>query len=300
MGDELDFSGLNFQGWVNDPAWVQEIIAADSVKPVGEYLAPNGGRVERTDLTLYLKKLYGDKWYLMQGSCGSCVAFGAALAVDILTAIQVVDNGAERPPGRTDPTTIYWGSRVEIGGGRIMGQGSVGAWAAKWLKDYGVIPQGSYPGIDLTTYDAAVCCGRQSRQGVPDSLEPIARQHPVKSYAQVRSFEEMARAIENGYPVTVASNQGFTKHRDEQGFASPSGSWAHQMCIVGVRHDRPGALLANSWGPYYSGGPADLSPAVKWVDSRTIERMLSQGDSFALSDLAGWKPKGLNYARLNW
>jgi hypothetical protein len=176
----------------------------------------------------------------------------------------------------------------------------VGAWAAKWLKDYGVIPQAKYPAIDLTTYDASVCCGSQDKSGVPDSLEPIARQHPVKTYATVKTFEEAARAIENGYPVTVASNQGFTKMRDSQGFASPQGSWAHQMCCIGVRRDRPGILVANSWGPYYSGGPSGMSPATKWVDASTINRMFSQGDSFALSDIVGWPKKSLSYARLNW
>ena len=297
----LDFDGLNFgQGWVNNPSWVQEIMEADEVQPLSACIGAGSDRSDSTDLTLYLKKVYGDKWYISQGSCGSCVAFGAALAVDILTAIQIVDHGMDKPVGRTDPMTIYWGSRKEIGGGRLWGQGSVGAWACKWLKDFGVIPQAKYPAIDLTTYDASVCCGSQDRSGVPDTLEPIARQHPVKTYAQVKTFEEAARAIENGYPVTVASNQGFTKRRDGQGFASPSGSWAHQMTIVGIRRDRPGALIANSWGPYYSGGPSDMSPATKWVDASTINRMLSQGDSFALSDLVGWPKKSLSFARLNW
>jgi hypothetical protein len=205
-----------------------------------------------------------------------------------------------KPAGRTDPMTIYWGSRVEIGGGKLWGQGSVGAWAAKYLKDYGILPQAKYPDIDLSKYDASVCCGGRARSGVPDSLESIARQHPVKSYAQVNTFEEMAAAIENGYPVTVASNQGFSKQRDAEGFAKPQGSWGHQMCCVGVRHDRPGALVANSWGAYYTGGPADMSPATKWVDAATIGHMFRAGDSFALSDMTGWERKGLNYGRLNW
>lgn len=297
----LDFDDLNFgQGWVFDPEEVEEIIKGDEIQPLSYHIGLTGERPVKTDLTVYLKKVHGDQWYLSQGSCGSCVAFGAALACDVLAAIQIVDSGMEKPAGRTDPMTIYWGSRREIGQGKLWGQGSVGAWAAKYLKDYGVIPQAKYPEIDLTRYDAAVCCGANARLGVPDSLEAIARQHPVKSYAQVRTFAEAATAIESGYPVTVASNQGFSKRRDDQGFSKPSGSWAHQMCIVGIRHDRPGALVANSWGAYYTGGPADMSPAAKWVDAATIGRMLGQGDSFALSDLTGWDRKGLAFGRLNW
>ena len=298
----LDFDELNFgQGWVCDPLAVEKVIKADGIKSLAEAIGPQSGdRAVRTDLTVYLKKVYGDTWHLHQGSCGSCVAFGAALACDILTSIQIIDNGMEKPAGRTDPMTIYWGSRVEIGGSKLWGQGSVGAWAAKYLKDYGVIPQAHYPEMDLSKYDASVCCGGRARSGVPDSLETIARQHPVKAYAQVNTFEELATAIENGYPVTVASDQGFSKQRDADGFARPQGSWAHQMCVVGVRHDKPGALVANSWGAYYTGGPADMSPATKWVAAATIEHMFRSGDSFALSDLTGWERKGLNYGRLNW
>lgn len=298
---DLDFDNLNFgQGWICDPEAVAAVIKADGIKSLAEEIGPQGGeRTIKTDLTVYLKKVHGEQWYLHQGSCGSCVAFGAALACDVLAAIQIVDHGMEKPEGRTDPMTIYWGSRREIGEGKIWGQGSVGAWAAKYLKDYGVLPQAKYPAIDLSKYDAGVCCGANARLGVPDSLEAIARQHPVMAYAQVNTFEELATAIENGYPVTVASNQGFSKARDEQGFARPQGNWGHQMCVVGVRHDRPAALIANSWGAYFT-GECDISPACFWADASTVSHMLRAGDSFALSDLSGWDRKGLSYARLNW
>ena len=299
---DLDFSALNGQGWINDPEAVQAVIQADGIRPITEHIVVTAGgeRPIKTDLSVYLKKVHGEQWYLNQGTCGSCVAFGAAIACDALAAIEIVDHAMEKPPGRTDPMTIYWGSRVEVGRNRLWGQGSVGAWAAKYLKDYGVLPQARYPAIDLSKYDAGFCCGVNARLGVPYSLETIARQHPVKAYAQVNTFEEVAAAIENGYPVTVASNQGFSKARDAEGFARPQGSWGHQMCILGVRHDRPGALIANSWGAYYTGGPADMSPATKWVDANTVSHMLRAGDSFALSNLAGWDRKGLSFGKLNW
>jgi hypothetical protein len=300
MSDDLDFDALNFsQGWHNDPQAVQAIVAADNLQPVSEYIGATGDRPIKTDLSVYLKKVHGDDWYIQQGSCGSCCAFGAALACDVLAAIQIVDHGMEKPVGRVDPMTIYWGSRVEIGGNSLWGQGSTGVWCAKYLKNYGILPQAKYTDIDLSKYDASVCCGGHARSGVPDSLETIARQHPVKSYAQVRTFEELARAIESGYPCTIASNQGFTKQRDSNGFARPQGSWSHQMCCVGIRHDIPGALIANSWGRYFS-PPCDISDACFWADERTVSRMLSQGDSWALSDLSGWPKKSLNFARLNF
>jgi len=296
----LDFDALNLgQGWIADPLAVEAVIKGDGIKPISSHIGATGDRPIKTDLSVYLKKVHGDQWYLHQGSCGSCVAFGAALACDVLAAIQIVDHGMEKPVGRTDPMTIYWGSRVEIGGGKLWGQGSVGAWAAKYLKDYGVLPQAKYPDIDLSKYDAGVCCGGRAKSGVPDSLETIARQHPVKAYAQVNTFEELATAVESGYPVTIASNQGFSKQRDSEGFAKPQGSWGHQMCVIGVRHDRPGALIANSWGAYFT-GECGISAACFWADANTVSHMLRAGDSFALSDLAGWERKGLAFGRLNF
>jgi hypothetical protein len=297
----LEFDGLNFgQGWIRDPLAVEAVMKADGIKSLAEAIGPQGGeRPIKTDLSVYLKKVHGDQWYLHQGSCGSCVAFGAALACDVLAAIQIVDHGMEKPEGRTDPMTIYWGSRVEIGGGKLWGQGSVGAWAAKYLKDYGVLPQAKYPDIDLSKYDSGVCCGGHAKSGVPDSLETIARRHPVKAYAQVNTFEELATAVESGYPVTIASSQAFSKQRDSEGFAKPQGNWDHQMCVVGVRHDRPGALIANSWGAYFT-GECDISAACFWADANTVMHMLRAGDSFALSDLSGWDRKGLAFGRLNF
>jgi len=303
MSDNIDATHLNFgMGWIDDPEAVKTIISENNVRQVSELIGPTDAvdRRQVTDLTIYLKKVYGERWYLNQGSCGSCVAFGAALACDTLVAIEIVERSMDKPTGRTDPMSIYWGSRVEIGGNRLWGQGSVGAWAAKWLKDYGVLIQANYPGCDLSTYSAGVCCGPNANRGVPNELESIARQHPVKDYAQCKTFEDLARAIESGYPVTVASNQGFTRTRDAKGFAKPSGRWGHQMVIVGVRHDVPGALVANSWGPYFTGGPDDLSPACFWADDTTIGNMLGQGDSFALSNIQGWPCKRLSASVLNW
>lgn len=303
MSEELDATLLNFgMGWIDDPIAVDAIISENHVLQVSELIAPTDVFDRRiiTDLTTYLKQAYGEKWYLNQGSCGSCVAFGAALACDLLVAIEMIEHSMEKPTGRTDPMSIYWGSRVEIGGNRLWGQGSVGAWAAQWLKDYGVLIQANYPGCDLSTYSAAVCCGSNANRGVPNELEAIARQHPVRDYAQCKTFEELTRAIESGYPVTIASNQGFTRTRDAKGFARPSGRWGHQMVCVGVRHDIPGALIANSWGAYFNGGPDDLSPACFWADDATVGRMLKMGDSFALSNLQGWPRKRLSASSLNW
>jgi hypothetical protein len=69
------------------------------------------------------------------------------------------------------------------------------------------------------------------------------------------------------------------------------------MAIIGVRGGaRPGAFILNSWGnsaftgPVY---PSDAPVAGFWADSDIIERMVRQGDSFALSDMQGFPTRNV-------
>ena len=57
------------------------------------------------------------------------------------------------------------------------------------------------------------------------------------------------------------------------------------MVIAGVRFDREGACIIQSWGPDVPDGPLGLDqPTFSfWADRRAIERILSDGDSWALS-----------------
>lgn len=293
------FDSLNF-GWHPSPEEVKRIVEENNILNISQCLGTisDKEKPETVNFIPYMEKAFGPRWWRNQGTCGSCVAAGAAAAVDVLAAIDYVNNGTEKPK-HADICSIYWGSRVEIGGGRIWGQGSVGVWAAQWLQKYGMIPMDKYPSIDLSTYSASVCCGSNARKGCPDELEPIARKHPVKTYAQVSNFDDMTDAIASGYPVTIASDQGFSQNRDSDGFASPRGTWQHQMCIIGYRLDKPGALILNSWDEYFSGG-GNLCRACFWAGRDTVSRMLRQGDSWALSDLVGWPRKSLDFTGLKF
>jgi len=53
---------------------------------------------------------------------------------------------------------------------------------------------------------------------------------------------------------------------------------------------RPGALIYNSWGDQWVYGPTrgPQPSGTFWVDASTIDRMLSEGDSFAFSAYVGF------------
>lgn len=233
-------------------------------------------------------------WYpnVNQLSVGCCVGCASKHGADVVQA-TAISAGArfEWKPVAVEP--IYACSRVEVGGGRISGDGSVGAWAAKAVRERcGLLPMERFPnGVDLTTFSPARA-REWGRTGVPNDLEPVGRNHLVKSTALVKTAAECRAAIAQGYPVVVCSDQGFAMQRDAGGWAAPQGRWMHAMVFCGWRHGaREGAFCLNSWGDRaHTGGvyPADMPPAGFWVDARVVDRMLAQNDSFAYSDVVGF------------
>jgi hypothetical protein len=118
----------------------------------------------------------------------------------------------------------------------------------------------------------------------------------------VRSFEQARDAIVNGYPVAVCSNQGFSEQRDQDGFDKASGVWNHCMKFIGVKDDsRAGLLCMNSWGTGRVGGPTgqySIPDSTFWVDAAVCNRMLGQGDSYALASFSGYQRREQKIAEL--
>jgi len=290
------------QGWVDDPAKVEEIMN-DLPFPVFQDVwqpIKGTGKNKKTLLYDYIRKASGGKFPKRKQTVGDCVAQGAAYAVDAVKSVDIILNKEfEEWVAETATEDIYAGSRVQIGNGRLRGDGSIGAWAARYVNEYGAVPRGKYGNIDLTTYSGskARSWGRKG-VGVPKSLLPIVKKHPVLTVSKVTTYEEVRDLISNGYAVTIASSQGFSSRRDSEGFASPKGSWAHQMSILAVddEYKRPGVLVQNSWGKW-NGGPKrhDQPDGSFWVDAEEIEkRILKKGDSWAFSGYEGFKPRELN------
>jgi len=297
---QADEEPIRAFGWVDDPHAVQAVANANCFARFCDTEAFGAAYEGPDDVFLWdaCRQATGDLLPPRdQRGVGSCVAFGTASAIEHLLCVQIA-NGSSEEYRDLAQEVIYGGSRVEIGGGTIRGDGSIGAWAARFATRYGVIARGRYGSHDLRNYDEARCREFGSR-GVPDELEPLAKQHPVKSASNVRNWDECRSAIRNGYPVAVCSSQGFAMQRDAEGFCRASGTWAHCMAIVGIRGgSRPGAFLLNSWGSNaHTGprGPGDPSPAGFWADAHVVDRMLKQGDSWAFSHAVGFPARKLNW-----
>jgi hypothetical protein len=292
-------------GWVRDA----ETIAAnlDESKTLHFKATPAGKAVlGDEDVFLYraVRKVNnkGPPWYpnVNQQSVGCCVGCGWKHSADVVQAVQIAAGQA----GTWKPLSvevIYGLSRVEIGGGRIRGDGSVGAWARDAAMKYGMAPMQPYDSVDLSTFSPSRARDF-GRKGVPPEIEAIAKEHPVKSCALVTSWADVKRAIQQGYPVAVCSDVGYTMQRDQTGRCRPSGTWNHCMSIIAVRNGAAGVpeggFILNSWGDDAHTGPtwpADAPLAGFWADSSAIERMVKEGDSFALSGLQGFPARKLDW-----
>lgn len=291
-------------GWVNDP---DEVAIVRETLPVKVFSDTPAGK-SADDMPPFVfgwkayETLLGEAAPIKnQGGVGSCVSFGTNTAAERTLANEII----RRKGGRSEFTryveeATYGGSRVEIGGGRIRGDGSVGAWAAQFITKYGLVPRKKYPNRDLTTYNETLCRDWGQR-GVPDEFEQIARQFPVKSFVQVKTFEEAKKAAAQGYFTAICSNQGFTKTRNGSGVAQPSGSWAHCMCFDGYYTDennRQFGHITNSWARYFHGPNGWGNPQEDgfWAEAAVIDRMLRQGDSWAFSGVTGFPAR----KPINW
>jgi hypothetical protein len=211
---------------------------------------------------------------------GDCVSFGHAHANDLLQCVE-----AALSPGmvfqETDTEFLYGESRKVAG---ILGNqdGCYGAAAVKAMTTVGMVSRtmlgsdGTYSGQRAKDW---------GRTGPPEAIETKAAAFKLGSAALVSNWDELVAALHNGYPVTICTGQGFTLERDNQGFCKASGTWGHCMFLAGIRFDRPGACVIQSWGADQPAGPTALDqPSFSfWVDQPVVERILAQGDSWALS-----------------
>ena len=166
----------------------------------------------------------------------------------------------------------------------------------------GLLPNGSYAGRDLTGYDPRRCREWGDR-GVPADLVAVCKDNPCQT-TLVTTATDARRALQQGYAIYVCSDVGFgdlgnrTITRDADGYLQ--GQWPHCMCIAGYQGGkRPGFLIVNSWGSRWLAGHrafADIPEGSFWADFAVVDRMLMQGDSFAVAGVEGFRLRKIDPA----
>jgi hypothetical protein len=231
-----------------------------------------------------------------QGPVGACVAFGASAAAEFSLCARI--HLRRGPPQQFAPNlreAVYAGSRVNVDPRNPIrgGDGTTGARASRWLQKGtgGLLPNGVR---ELTGYDPRRCREWGDR-GLPNELVAACRDNPCQT-TLVMTAADARRALQQGYAIFVCSNVGFGSlgnepiRRDADGFLNPRGAWMHCMCIAGYQGGkRPGFLLVNSWGERWLGRFSDIPPGSFWADVAVVDRMLVQGDSYAVAGVDGFR-----------
>jgi hypothetical protein len=293
-------------GWPSDPGLRRRWLRGQD-RPYYSDFAGNisgTGRGKQMLLWPFLEKVTGKPYYPSIQDIGDCTAHAMAMAVNVLTAVQIAMH--RRPerwvaPAATEP--IYAGARVEIGNSKLRANsdGALVVWAGDWVQQYGILLRQKYGDIDLTKYNAHTAKQWGApRVGVPDRLERVAKEHPVKTIKVVTNWSEARDLIYNGYPIVLGSNVGFNMETDRDGFLHWTCQWNHAMLLAGMddKSKRPGGVILNSWPPDWVSGPKHKlgTPAGGfWADARTIDAMLEQEDSIAVSNYTGYRRQPLNY-----
>jgi hypothetical protein len=264
------------------------------------------------------RSVYGKPFAVWnQGNHGSCVSFGWAMGSWVGQSTAWAAGELPAPPKMPATEPIYGGSRTA---GRLppvssagYSDGSYGAAAARWVSGKcrdttvgGILYREKYGDVDLSQY--SIPLSREwGNSGVPLSLARLAHEHTATSVCQVSDYESLVASLESGYPVPVCSNVGFaaTNVRDKDGFLPRGGSWSHCMVAIAVRHaetsGRDGVLIANSWGERWVTGPkwpSDMPDGCFWISRADATAIVSQGDSFAIGSVGGFKYRDLHNG--NW
>lgn len=157
----------------------------------------------------------------------------------------------------------------------------------------GVLVRKNYSGVvDLTKYDSRIGANRDGR-GASDKLLKIAQKNQMQTASLVRSVDEAIDSIANGYAVTICSNYGFTNIRDKNGFCKKQGNWAHALSLIGVDDysKHKGAVIANSWGAWCSGGDPEwgkLPVGCFMITFEDLAGMIASNGAYAISNFNGF------------
>ena len=230
---------------------------------------------------------------------GDCVSMGAQNAVEHVACVEI-SNGESELFKRAFAPYLYYTSRVLIGKNQLRGRaGSVGSWMAKAVEQYGVVPVDAE---ELPPYSGELADRWGDGNGSPEQWLDVGASHLITTTSRVNNWSELVEAIGNGYPVTIASNLGFNMKPSSDGYHRRKGSWAHQMCIVGVCDgSKPWAAIRNSWGKDAHGQLTDFETGDAWplgtlrVRPEDLEPAFRSGELYAFSQFEGFPEQNLSW-----
>lgn len=200
-------------------------------------------------------KLLGGSRRAFTQSIGRCVSLGFGRAIEDQMCLQIVNGGIGRPV-EISTEVLYGGSRVNVGRGQLgSSDGSVGAWAAQWIHDYGLMERQSVGRYDLHV-DREDWAQWLGNNGVDETLIAVHHKGIVAACHQVATVEEIADALAAGHTVARCCSTIWSQYRGQNGICRPASSGGHCQEMVGICRLPNGTdvfLTQQSWGDIPSG-----------------------------------------------
>jgi hypothetical protein len=286
-------------GWMGHiPEEEFDVISEDGEVNFVSFEIPTVSQPNKTMLYLVVRKLLGHDTPNYPQQVGDCTSFGSKNAVEKLQCVEIVSGGEREEFHPIFPPYFYGAGRVFIGNAQLgpNEDGASGAWMAAAVMKYGALRSDE---AGVPTYSGQIARKWGYKPGPPANFVDVAKTFLVKSAARLRSFDEVVTAIANGYPVTIASNQGFNMMPSSTGFHEPGREpWPHQMCIIGAdtQYKTPYGIIENNWGDSHGrlkdfDDNHDLPIGCLRVRAEIIDRMVKSGEAFAYSAFSGFPSK---------
>lgn len=244
-----------------------------------------------------------------QAEVGMCVGMGAKHSGDASLANEIVYRADDLQLWEPLSAEAIYAAGKEVGKNKgpnnRFGDGSYGPNSHRAIMEMGYAPMRKYRTFDLSRFDRYRGRLWASTDGtIPAEIRAEMANHKALTCVRIRSYDELQKALSQGYAAHICSGVGFEGKKDSQGFQRPQGSWAHCMAIMGYQSKRPGILVQNSWSPAYfhvgAKGEGDPPGCSFWVDRSFAEKWISDPRVYvyAVSGIQGFvsrDPKKLDW-----
>lgn len=298
-------------GWVEDPVAVEtstvemggdQILFGNS--PLKDF---HKARIEAGEYGAFPflaeKKLFGRFQPAFHQRRGTCVGQGTARALQDSWYSQLLWRASVGKPKFVAVAPIYAGGRIQIGQGRIRGDGLVGSWAAQFVAKYGAPERGIHGRYDLTAYNGdetyAVNWGSPG-VGVPQEVLDAGTKVKIRVYRCMTGLD-IADAIYARFGVAFCG--GYTgSAKDANGYSRLSTPANHCTEIVGACLSPSGELYLGgqqSWGPNnprgsnilrYKGGEQEMRDGMWFSPLEDFDRELKRtGEAWAFQYEEGYR-----------
>lgn len=237
---------------------------------------------------------------------GDCVSWGIRTASDITRIYEIIKLGQRESYVCRQATCLIYSGR------RHTGAGADPVGLSKWHVDTGFLLEQSFKDSagkdwDFSNYADYVGLGmKYGRSGLPSEIIDVTKKHRMNVTTRVTDMKALKDLLYNGYGAHCGSGIGVSSKGDP--LSRLSGSWAHDMSIVGYDDTRKHFNFCvyfwdQSWGNWNSVSniPEEWKPWGEGMFALSEDdtwRAVRQGGTMVFSDANGFPGRKIDWNKI--